>query len=122
MDKQLKVHQSEIAGLAKHLRYLKAKSVREESFRSDLTYMKSYYHKQIASFEACNQANLAIIQEIGIFPDASYRDRRVTLKTAVHAVIAVHRMKEWSQRWKVQSAEKDKLDCAMAQRKAKARN
>lgn len=112
------IHRSdEMAGLTKLLRYMRSRTAREESFRADLAYVKSYYDKQIASFEACNQANLAIIQQIGIFPNEDIRKRKPTFKNAAHLVIAVIKMKNAAALWSFERAEKNKIDEAMKQRK-----
>jgi hypothetical protein len=44
-------HNKECKGLMVQIRYLKAKFVRESSFRSDLTYQKRYLLVILAQFE-----------------------------------------------------------------------
>lgn len=48
-----------------------------------------------------NQADLSILEEMGITPDMAVRERRPTLKSAVIAVIAAGRMKKMQQAWAV---------------------
>ncbi|CCG82482.1 putative Spindle-pole body protein [Taphrina deformans PYCC 5710] len=111
----------ELAGISKLLRYMRSRMTREESFRADLSYIKSYYDKQISSFEACNQANLNIIQQIGIYPDETFRTRRTTFKNAVHVVMATVRMRKAAEAWSIERAEKHRIDEAMRSRKARDR-
>lgn len=116
-EKRQKQHTEEIAGLAKMLRYMRSRTTREERFRTDLSYIKSYYDKQITSFEACNQANLAIIRQIGIYPDETFRSRKPSLKSTVHMVIATIRMSKSARTWAQEKAEKIKIDEAVQARK-----
>ena len=47
-----KRHTSELRGLGKQIRYLKAKLFREETFRSDLQFAKNFFLMQINCFES----------------------------------------------------------------------
>jgi chromosome segregation ATPase len=47
-----KRHQAEIKGLAKQIRYLKAKAAREATFRSDLTFSKNFFLMQIQLYSS----------------------------------------------------------------------
>lgn len=116
-DRAQKTHMNEIAGLTRMMKHMHARTSREESFRSDLSYIKMFYDKQIAAFRECNELNLAIIQQIGIYPDNSYRARRLTLKTVGQAVIATIRMKNRARVWAVEKVEKSKIERALRNRR-----
>lgn len=47
-----KRHQAEIMGLAKQIRFLKAKAAREASFRADLTFSKNFFLMQIQLYSS----------------------------------------------------------------------
>lgn len=116
-DRQQKLHADEIAGLAKMLRYMRSRTSREEAFRADLSYIKLFYDKQIASFQACNQANLAIIRQIGIYPDETVGLRKRTMKNVAHVILATIRMRNLARCWSAERAEKSKLEEAFRSRR-----
>ena len=105
----------ERAGLTRMMKYLRTKTSREESFRADLTYIKHYYDKQITSFEACNQANLAIIRQIGIYVDPSSIQPR-TLKSVAMTVLATIRMARLAVKYRAHRLEREKLEQAISSR------
>ncbi|KAG4304346.1 hypothetical protein PORY_002321 [Pneumocystis oryctolagi] len=90
-------HKAELKGLSKQIYYLKARISREEQFRASLSYTKN------------NQANLKLIEKMGIYPDRSYRQNRITLKVVVLAIIIIGRMKKLSAEWSKQTKIKEKL-------------
>ena len=57
------------------------------------------FRSQTNTHFSSNQANLRILEDIGVTPDQSFHDRRPTLKTAALAVRAVIRMKRMQQDW-----------------------
>ncbi|KTW27278.1 hypothetical protein T552_02261 [Pneumocystis carinii B80] len=102
-------HKAELKGLSKQIRYLKALVSREEQFRASLSYTKKFFLMKIDSYESCNQANLRLIEKMGIYPDRSLRQNHVTLKIIVLMIIAIKRMKKFSIEWSKQTKIKEKL-------------
>ncbi|CCJ31274.1 unnamed protein product [Pneumocystis jirovecii] len=86
---------------SKHKAELKARILREEQFRASLSYTK----KLIFS----NQANLRLIEKMGIYPDRSIQQNRITLKVVILVVIIIERMKKLSVEWSKQTKIKEKL-------------
>ncbi|EMR08804.1 hypothetical protein PNEG_02973 [Pneumocystis murina B123] len=102
-------HKAELKGLSKQIRYLKALVSREEQFRASLSYTKKFFLMKIDSYESCNQANLRLIEKMGIYPDRSLRQNHVTLKIIALMIIAINRMKKFSIEWSKQAKIKEKL-------------
>lgn len=102
-------HKAELKGLSKQIRYLKALVSREEQFRASLSYAKKFFLMKIDSYESCNEANLRLIEKMGIYPDRSLRQNHVTLKIIVLIIIAIERMKKFSIEWSKQAKIKEKL-------------
>ena len=103
-----KRHSSELRGLGKQIRYLKAKLFREETFRCDLQYAKNFFLMQINSFESLffpssllrGKLICVVIKRIyccweqmGIYPDSSIREKRPRLRSVALFFIAIARMK-----------------------------
>ncbi|KAG5439741.1 hypothetical protein PCANB_000023 [Pneumocystis canis] len=86
-------HKAELRGLSKQIYYLKACVSREEQFRASLSYTKKFFLMKIDSYESCNQANLRLIEKMGIYPDRSFKQNRITLRIVVLAIIIIGRMK-----------------------------
>ncbi|KAK9473994.1 uncharacterized protein V1510DRAFT_406396 [Dipodascopsis tothii] len=108
LDLAGRVHQSELKGLAMQIRYLRAKNERDGNFRQDLAFMKSFFLLQIGSFEACNEANLMILQQIGIYP-ARDRSKRPTFRAVATMVLAVVRARRRRDDWDVHVQAKAQL-------------
>lgn len=119
LARQREQHGCEIAGLTKMMQYMRSKLTREESFRSALAYMKMYYDKQISSFEACNQANLSIIRQIGIYADETHKKRRPKFRSVARFVVGTIRMRNLSRQWSATKIAKDKIDIAIRSRRAR---
>ncbi|KAI9822425.1 MAG: hypothetical protein M1827_000144 [Pycnora praestabilis] len=94
-----KQHNGEIMGLAKQIQYLRARCRREEGFRADLAYSKKFFLMQIELYSACNHADLQMIEEMGITPDRSIRDKRPSLRSVGWMVLASVRMKKMQGEW-----------------------
>ncbi|RPB25465.1 hypothetical protein L211DRAFT_836189 [Terfezia boudieri ATCC MYA-4762] len=92
-------HLGELRGLARQIRYLKAKVEREKGFRMDLSFVKSFFLMQINLYSSCNEANLQMIEQMGIFPDRTIREKRPTLRAVAKAVMAAIRIKKRKQGW-----------------------
>ncbi|KAI9707534.1 MAG: hypothetical protein M1836_000495 [Candelina mexicana] len=92
-------HQAEIKGLAKQIQYLRAKCGREEGFRADLAYSKKFFLMQIELYNACNRADLQMLEEIGITPDRSIREKRPSLRSVGWMVLASVRMRKMQTNW-----------------------
>ena len=48
-----------------------------------------------------NEANMQLIEQMGIFPDRYVRDRRPALRSVVQAIIATIRMQKFKDSWAV---------------------
>ncbi|KAI9738177.1 MAG: hypothetical protein M1834_008675 [Cirrosporium novae-zelandiae] len=94
-----KKHLGEIKGLAKQIQYLRAKCNREENFRADLAFSKKFFLMQIEMFNACNAADLRILEEMGITPDRRTRERRPSLRAVGMMVIATVRIRKLQSNW-----------------------
>ncbi|KAH0543998.1 hypothetical protein FGG08_001765 [Glutinoglossum americanum] len=92
-------HQGEIKGLVKQIQYLRSKCHREETFRADLSYAKKFFLMQIELYDACNHADLRMIEEIGISPDRSIRERRPRMRSVIWLVVSCVRMRRMQQEW-----------------------
>ena len=54
----------------------------------------------ISTNELCsNKADLQLLEEMGITPDVSFREKKPTLKTVGTAVVACLRMQRWQKQW-----------------------
>ena len=49
-----------------------------------------------------NHADLQMIEEMGITPDRTIREKRPSLRSAVYLVMAVNRMRQGAQQWREQ--------------------
>ncbi|KAK4988602.1 hypothetical protein LTR66_007267 [Elasticomyces elasticus] len=94
-----KTHASELKGLAKQIQYLRAKCGREEAFRQDLVFMKRWFLMQVEMYGACNKADLRLLEEMGITPDRTVREKRPTLRTTGWMIIASLRMQRMASQW-----------------------
>ncbi|KAI9878241.1 MAG: hypothetical protein M1830_001464 [Pleopsidium flavum] len=118
-----KRHKLELNGLVKHIQYLRAKCCREEGFRTNLAYEKKYFLLQIKMYDACNLADLQILQEMGVAPRRKPRKKkRPSLRSVVFMVVAGVRMKkmqvEWAVNKKLHTAMCKKLQQVRRQRKS----
>ncbi|KAF2433794.1 hypothetical protein EJ08DRAFT_647087 [Tothia fuscella] len=98
MDKE-KRHAGELRGLAKQITWLRSRCSREERFREGLSWQKKWFLMNVEMYNACNQADLKLIEEMGITPNREIRDRRPTLKTVAQMFIFCHRTKKLSGQW-----------------------
>ena len=75
---------------------------------------KGFQHRNNANRNHSNQADLHLLEEMGITPDRSFRERRPTIKTVGLMIIFTTRMKRlagaWSEKKKVQEQLVRKLD------------
>ncbi|KAF3926392.1 hypothetical protein AA313_de0204038 [Arthrobotrys entomopaga] len=99
--KQQMTHKAEIRGLGKQIQWLRARIVREEKFRKDLSYSKNYFLKQIDMFSACNELQLRMVEAMGILVDRKSRQKKPTLKIVATAIVAIQRMKKFKAEWAV---------------------
>ncbi|ANB12653.1 pericentrin Pcp1 [Sugiyamaella lignohabitans] len=88
-------HQQELKGMLVQMQYLKQVATRESQYRSDLEFMKQFFMLQIASYQACNRADLAILQTMGIYPDYDRTaKKRPKLQSVAFVIIAAIRLKK----------------------------
>lgn len=143
-DKQ---YHGEIKGLSKQIMYLRARCAREGRFRADLAYVKKYFLMQLEMYNAwwvvhpfhidlsriilkqrplitnfcSNHAGLQMLEEMGIVPDRSVREKRPSLKSVAYAIIAGVRMKRLKEEWASNVKTKEKLSATAAQTRSRAR-
>ncbi|KAF5373341.1 hypothetical protein D9615_007388 [Tricholomella constricta] len=94
-------HKEESKGLIAQIRYLKAKYIREASFRSDLGYQKMHLLVPLAQFEKSEQTIIASIARIGFpvsLPPPGRKPRK--LKSVALAVVFLSRATRASLRWR----------------------
>ncbi|KAK9373766.1 uncharacterized protein V1513DRAFT_448071 [Lipomyces chichibuensis] len=109
ISKLAKQHKGELKGLAMQIQYLRAKGDRERGFRADSAFLKRFFLLQISSFESCNKASLYMLEQMGIYPEKKYHNKRPTLKAVVHMMIAAIRMRNLRNEWIVQQKTKGVL-------------
>ncbi|KAA8904003.1 hypothetical protein TRICI_005608 [Trichomonascus ciferrii] len=81
------LHRQHIQKMVAQMRYLKEFASRQTAYRFDLGFMKSFFLKQISMYQAFNRADLAILQDMGIYPD--YRKKSRTKPKFKHVALAV---------------------------------
>jgi hypothetical protein len=54
-----------------------------------------------ANVPTSNEANMRLIEQMGIYPDRYVRERRPALRSVIQAVIATIRMQKFRQTWAV---------------------
>lgn len=84
----------DIQMLVTQLRYIKARLRREEAYRFDLRFMKTFFLLQISAYQACNRADLAILQDMGIYPDYRQKPKRHRIKSVALMVLATVRLRK----------------------------
>lgn len=90
-----KGYSAEVKSMAEHLKYLKSRVIRETQSREDLNFMKKFFLKQIAAYQACNRQDLLILQEMGIYPDYELlQPKKRTLRGVAFAILASIRLKK----------------------------
>ncbi|KAJ5094463.1 hypothetical protein N7456_010324 [Penicillium angulare] len=95
-------HEKEIRGLGKEIIWLRARLQREEKFRRDLAWSKGLMELGERVRVACNEADLRMINEMGV----QSRDRnparsaRGKFRSAISLVIATVRMQKMGQEWR----------------------
>ncbi|KAK9322943.1 hypothetical protein V1517DRAFT_367241 [Lipomyces orientalis] len=109
ISKLTKQHKGELKGLVMQIQYLRAKGDRDRGFRADSAFLKSFFLLQISSFESCNKANLYMLEQMGIYPEKKYHNKRPTLKAVVHMVIAAIRVRNLKNEWMAQQRTKEML-------------
>ncbi|KAJ2918654.1 hypothetical protein MD484_g1796, partial [Candolleomyces efflorescens] len=106
-------HNKECKGLMVQIRYLKAKFVRESSFRSDLTYQKRYLLVILAQFEKSERTIFASIARIGFPVKPQTKRNRRSLKSVAHMLVFLNRIKRGSEQWQEQRASKAAISAAL---------
>ncbi|KAJ5960543.1 uncharacterized protein N7479_007693 [Penicillium vulpinum] len=95
-------HEKEIRGLSKEIIWLRARLQREEKFRRDLAWSKGLMELGERVRIACNDADLRMISEMGVYARdrTPIRTPRHKLKSAISLVRAAVRMQKMSSDWK----------------------
>ncbi|KAK3079387.1 hypothetical protein LTS18_004985 [Coniosporium uncinatum] len=99
LEEREKRHTGEIKGLARQIQWLRAKLGREEGFRDNLAWGKRFMMLQVSMYGECNQADLRMLEDMGITPDQSFREKRHSLKSVGLVVVAGLRMTRMSGEW-----------------------
>ncbi|KAH1661553.1 hypothetical protein KXX15_001140 [Aspergillus fumigatus] len=94
-------HDKEMSGLGREIIWLRARLRREEKFRRDLAWSKGLMELGERVRVACNEADLRMINEMGVKPlDRTYfRTPRQKLKAAISMILATVRMQRKSREW-----------------------
>lgn len=75
VQKERMQNYAQMQSLVAQLKYLRLKVDLESSYRSDLTFMKRFFLLKIDAYQACNRADLALLEEMDIYPDYSRLER-----------------------------------------------
>ncbi|KAH6915818.1 hypothetical protein BKA70DRAFT_1093050 [Coprinopsis sp. MPI-PUGE-AT-0042] len=106
-------HHKECKGLLVQIKYLKAKFLRESSFREDLSYQKNYLLVLLSKFEKSEKTIFASIARIG-FPVAPAKNRRTRkLKSLAMMIMFLNRVKKGCSVWKEHTATKAAVTAAL---------
>lgn len=97
-----KKHGREIRGLTKTLMFLRAKLDRETALREGLGWQKRWFLLMVDMYGRCNRADLKLIEEMGITPDRSFRERakRPGIRTVAWAAVFCERARKAAVVWR----------------------
>jgi len=106
-----KKHGKEIRGLTKTLTFLRAKLDREQGMRQGLGWQKQWFLLMVDMYGRCNKADLRLIEEMGISPDRSFRERarKPSMRIVALAAVFCERAKRAAQEWKEKRGVQDAL-------------
>ncbi|KIV99886.1 uncharacterized protein PV09_08550 [Verruconis gallopava] len=109
-----KKHMAELKGLAKQITVLRGRYERERSFREGLGFQKQWFLMNVEMYAECNQADLKLLEDMGIKPSLSVQERRPTLKTVGLMIMFTARVKrlagQWNEKKKMQEQLAAKLE------------
>ncbi|RKF58282.1 putative microtubule associated protein [Erysiphe neolycopersici] len=105
-DERERHHIKEMRGVSLQLEWLRAKCQREENFRAEAAFAKRFMSLQIALFEACNKADIQLLEQCGIKRPPPRPKNPISIKRIGIVLRALVRMKRGAERW----AEKRKID------------
>lgn len=126
VDKERAQNYRQMKGLVEQMKYLRSKADREAGFREDLKFMKKFFLLKIGSYQACNRADIALLEEMGIYPDYSKlgitggsssrsgrsgdgSDGRVSLKGVAQMVLGAIKMRNRGRLYREQVAFKEQV-------------
>lgn len=99
-EEREKRHMKELRGLSMQVEWLHARCKREEGLRAAAAYVKRYMGLQIDLYQACNKADLALLQSTGVqLPPRPVREKKPTLKMVAIMIRATIRMRKGAERW-----------------------
>ncbi|RKF81616.1 putative microtubule associated protein [Golovinomyces cichoracearum] len=101
-----KRHKKEMRGVSLQLEWLRAKCRREEFFRAEAAFAKRFMALQIALFQACNKADIELLEKYGIPRPPPRPKKGISIKRLGIVIRAIIRMKRSALFW----AEKRKID------------
>ncbi|POS84614.1 hypothetical protein EPUL_002634 [Erysiphe pulchra] len=117
-DERERYHIKEMRGVNLQLEWLRAKCQREENFRAEAAFAKRFMGLQISLFEACNKADIQLLEQCGIKRPPPRPKKSISIKRVGIVLRALARMKRGAERW----AETRKIDDKIRGQLAKQRN
>ncbi|KAF4637938.1 hypothetical protein G7Y89_g158 [Cudoniella acicularis] len=102
-------HVKEIRGMALQLEWLRARCRREETFRACAAFAKNYMGMQIKMYQACNKADLKLLESVPGLKRKPKKVKKPTLRMVAWAVRATVRMKMQAEQWKESVKIRDRL-------------
>ncbi|CAG8972868.1 hypothetical protein HYALB_00001288 [Hymenoscyphus albidus] len=114
------VHVKEMRGMALQVQWLKAQAARETAFRVQAAYAKRYMGLQIDMYQACNRADLRLLESTGVKIERKKKPKAFTLRIVAQFVRATIRMQKQADDWKKSTAIRDRLT-AQARKEARER-
>lgn len=102
-------HVKEMRGISLQLEWANAKCRREEFFRAEAAFAKRFMAMQIALFEACNKADIQLLESFGIQRPPPRPKKPVTIKRMGSVIRAIIRMKKSAELWATKRKIDDKI-------------
>ncbi|CAL3971840.1 unnamed protein product [Diplocarpon coronariae] len=108
-------HEKAMRGMQMQLDYARAKCQREENFRVAAAYVKKYMALQISLFEACNIADIRLLESAGVKRPPPRPKKPMTLRKVAIMVRATLRMKKGVEEWSKSRRIHDLIEAKRAQ-------
>ncbi|RDL32506.1 uncharacterized protein BP5553_08962 [Venustampulla echinocandica] len=100
IEEKEKRHVKELRGMGLQIDWLRARCRREETFRASAAYAKRYMNLQIDMYQACNKADLRLLESTGLKSTRPKKEKNVTFRMVAWAVRATVRMTKGAEQWK----------------------
>ncbi|KAM3069969.1 hypothetical protein ACMFMG_003995 [Clarireedia jacksonii] len=95
-----KKHTKELRGLCMQIEWMKARCKREEGLRQDVAFAKKFMCAQIGLYDACNQADLRLLRQMGLASDESAPAKKPTIRSVSFMIMAGVRMRKGAEEWR----------------------